>query len=181
MKVVAVLGSPREDGNSTAVARRVLKGAKDAGHEIVVYELNRMLVQGCQACRYCKTHNVDCIMEDDLKPYWKELHGAGALVVAAPNYASQVCGPMITYMNRHYCLIDGDWKVRVHSGIKLVGVFSQGRGEVSEDYARNYAWYLGDFQNRNMELVDTLVHCGGMGTDKDEPIMKRAYEIGRSL
>ena len=180
MKIVAMLGSPRELGNSSTVARRVLDGARDAGHEVVVYELNGMNVRGCQGCGYCKDNDADCIVDDDLKPYWKDLHEAGALIVSAPNYASQVCGPMITYMNRHYSLLDRDWKVRVHPGIKLVGVFSQGQSDVTK-YADNYAWYLGDFQNRNMQLVDTLVHCRGMGTDMDDPIMKRAYEIGKSL
>ena len=180
MKVVAVLGSPHESGPSSAIARRVLAGAEDAGHETVVYEIHKMTVRGCQGCRYCKEHNVDCIVEDDLKPYWKELHGAGALVVSAPNYASQVCGPMITYMNRHYCLLDAQWKVRIHSGIKLVGVFAQGNRD-ADKYVKAYAWYLGDFQNRDMVLADTLIHCGGMSLDEDSELMKRAYEAGRAL
>lgn len=181
MKVVAVLGSPRENGNSSTVAREVLRGAREAGHDVVEYSINKMNVKGCQACRHCKENGVDCIVDDDLRPYWADLHEAGALIVAAPNYASQVCGPMISYMNRHYCLIGGDGKVRVHPGIKLVGVFSQGRGDVSPEYASHYAWYLGDFQNRDMQLVDTLVHSGGMGLGDDEPIMKRAYEVGKAL
>ncbi|HHX45295.1 MAG TPA: flavodoxin family protein [Chloroflexi bacterium] len=96
MKVVAMLGSPRAQGVSSTVARRVLDGARAAGHEVVVYELNAMNVRGCQGCRFCKDHDVDCRLDDDLQPYWKDLHECGALVVSAPNYCSQVCGPMIT-------------------------------------------------------------------------------------
>ncbi|MDF1513125.1 MAG: flavodoxin family protein [Anaerolineae bacterium] len=180
MKVVAVLGSPREDGFSSTLVREVLRGATDAGHYVTIYQINKMDVKGCQACRYCKENNVDCIVQDDLKRYWKDLHESGALVVSSPNYASQVCGPMITFMNRHYCLLDKDWKVRVHSGIKLVGVFSQGKNN-SEAYLAQYNWYLGDFQNRDMVLVDTLIHTSRQPLTPECELMHRAYNIGRNL
>lgn len=180
MKVIAVLGSPHKDGPSSTLAREVLRGAADAGHEVKIYEINEMNVKGCQGCRYCKDHGVDCIVQDDLLPYWQELHAAGALVVSAPNYASQVCGPMITYMNRHYCLLDGDWKVRIHSGIKLIGVFAQGNGD-ADAYLPQYGWYLGDFQNRDMVLVDTLIHAGREPLAADGELMRRAYQDGRGL
>jgi multimeric flavodoxin WrbA len=180
MKVVAVLGSPHKEGPSSTLAREVLRGAQDAGHEIVVYEINEMNVRGCQGCRYCKEHDADCIVEDDLRPYWNELHGAGALVVSAPNYASQVCGPMITYMNRHYCLLDKDWKVRIHPGIKLIGVFSQGNPDAA-GYLPQYNWFLGDFQNRAMQLVDTIVHTRELSFAPGSELMERAYRAGRGL
>ncbi len=57
MKVVAVLGSPHPDGPSSTLAREVLRGALDAGHEVVVYELNKMNFKGCQGCGYCKAND----------------------------------------------------------------------------------------------------------------------------
>ena len=100
MKVVAVLGSPKANGVSATVTKRLLEGARDAGHEVIVYEIDKMKVNGCRGCGYCKSHNADCCVPDDLKGYWEQLHEAGALVVSAPNYYSQVCGPMLTFMNR---------------------------------------------------------------------------------
>ncbi len=181
MKVVAMLGSPHSQGVSSTVARRVLDGARAAGHEVVEYELNAMDVRGCQGCRYCKENGVDCRLEDDLKPYWQDLHECGALVVSAPNYCSQVCGPMITYMNRHYCLIGADRKPRIHPGIKLVGVFSQGAPTINETSQRNYEWFLRDFENRDMVLVDMLIATGGTSLAEDGAIMQRAYDVGAAL
>jgi multimeric flavodoxin WrbA len=180
MKVVAVLGSPHESGFSSTLAREVLRGAADSGNEVVVYEINKMRLMGCQGCRTCKDENVDCVLEDDLKPYWKDLHESGVLLVSGPNYASQVCGPMITYMNRGYCLLDANWKVRVHPGIKLVGVFSQGNSN-PEAYRTQYGWYLADFQNRDMVLVDTLIHAGSEPLTPDCELMQHAYAVGRNL
>lgn len=180
MKVVAIYGSPHEDGPSAVLAREVVRGAKDAGHEVVEYFINKMNLQGCQACGTCKKDKVDCILQDDLQPYWKELHECGALIVSAPNYCSQVCGPMITYMNRHYCLITADG-VRVHPGIKLIGVFSQGAGERYDAAEAAYDWFLGDFQNRDMVLHAKIVHTGNMTLESGTGTMKQAYEAGKSL
>jgi multimeric flavodoxin WrbA len=180
MKVVAVLGSPHETGFSSTLAREVLRGAADAAHQVVIYEMNKMNVKGCQGCQHCKDNNADCIVQDDLEPYWKDLHECSALLVSGPIYASQVCGPMITFMNRHYSLLDREWKVRLHPGIKLVGVFSQGNDD-PKAYKAQYDWYLGDFQNRDMVLVDTLIHAGDQLLMPDGEQMQRAYRIGRSL
>ena len=180
MKVVAVLGSPRRTSQSSGLARCVLDGAREAGHEVVVYEINRMSVQGCQACRYCKENGVDCFLKDDLRPYWQDLHESGALVLSAVNYASMINGPMVSFMNRHYCLIDAEGKVRVHPGIKLVGVFSQGNPDLDK-IAHVYDWYLGDFQNRDMDLVAKLVHSARMPEADREALFQRAYEVGLSL
>lgn len=179
MKIVAVLGSPHKDGPSSVIAREVLRGAKDAGHEVVEYVINDMNVRGCQGCGTCKNQKIDCILQDDLLPYWNDLHECGALVLAAPNYCSQVSGPMITYMNRHYCLITKDG-VRVHPGIKLVGVFSQGadRYQAADDA---YDWFLGDFQNRDMVLHAKLVHTRKDDWGPESEIMKQAYEAGKTL
>lgn len=182
MKVVAVLGSPRAESRSTALTRRILDGAKAAGHEVVIYDIPKMNVQGCQGCRYCKSNGVDCILEDDLKPYWKDLHECGALIVSAPNYCSQVCGPMITYMNRHYCILDGQWQTRLTPGkIKLIGVFAQAQPESSTQAHAAFDWYLGDFLNRKMVLADKFIIGGDSDLSPDGTLMQRAYALGLSL
>ena len=180
MKILCVLASPRKVSNSSALALRLADAARENGHEVKVYNLNDMNVRGCQGCGHCKEHSADCIVKDDLSGYWADLHECGALVVAAPNYAAYPCGPAITYMNRHYCILDKGWKPRIRPGIKLVGIFSQGNGD-REQYLPAYNWLLGDFLNRGMELVDTIIHTRADGLDPDGELMTRAYSVGKSL
>ena len=87
---------------------------------------------------------------------------------------------MITYMNRHYCLITWDSGPRIHPGIKLVGVFSQG-AERYEAADKAYDWFLRDFQNRDMVLHAKIVHTGNDSYEEGSEIFKQAYEAGRSL
>lgn len=86
---------------------------------------------------------------------------------------------MIAYMNRHYCLIADE--VRVHPGIKLVGVFSQGAKERYEAAEKEYDWFLKDFQNKDMVLHAKIVHTGSDSWEPGSEIMKNAYEAGKSL
>ena len=163
---------------SSTLAREVIRGAEAAGWETSVYEIEKMHVRGCQGCRACKNNGIDCIVQDDLAPYWKELHECDALLVSAPNYASTVCGPMITYMNRHYCLLDKDWKPRIKPGIRLIGIFSQGQKD-PEKYLANYNWYLGDFENRGMIRHKLMIHGGYEPLSQEE--LAQAFDAGRSL
>ncbi|MCI1956280.1 MAG: flavodoxin family protein [Oscillospiraceae bacterium] len=180
MKVVAVFGSPRDKGNSSTLVREVLRGAADAGHAVVVYRIDRMNVRGCQGCGFCRANNADCKIDDDLKAYWKDLHECGALVVGSPNYYAQVAGPMVTYMNRHYCLTDKNGNNRLRPGIKLIGVFSQGNSN-PEAYRAQYDWYLGTFQKHGMILTDRIVSAGEAPLRPDSDLMRRAYRAGKSL
>lgn len=180
MKVVAVLGSPNERGNSSVIVKEILRGAADAGHQVVTYDINKMNIKGCQGCGYCRKNSADCKIDDDLKAYWKDLHECGALIVSSPNYYSQVVGPMITYMNRHYCLSDKDGNCRLHTGIKLIGVFSQGNSK-QDAYKANYDWYLGTFAKRGMVLVDVLTKAGEEKIEPNCVLMRRAYKDGNTL
>jgi len=180
MKVLCVLASPREQSNSSALAYRLLEAVRENGHEVKIYQLNDINVRGCQACGYCKDNSLDCKVNDDLHGYWKELHECGALIIAAPNYCAYPCGVAINYMNRHYCLLNRDWSVRIKPGIKLVGIFSQGNSD-RDQYTPAYEWFLGDFLNRGMILADMIVHVREDGLDAGSGPMVRAYNTGRSL
>ena len=86
---------------------------------------------------------------------------------------------MITYMNRHYCLMMRDGP-RIRPGIKLVGVFSQGQQD-QDMYRENYKWYLHDFEERRMVLTDMIIHTSQTPYDRESEIMKKAYQIGNAL
>lgn len=181
MKVIAVTGSPEKTGYTNTLINAFCDSARQAGHEIVHYDVNAMYLRGCQSCKACKKADLTyCVIKDDLRPYWQDLQQAGALIVGAPNYASNVCGPMITYMNRHYCLIGEDLQVRHPLPIKLIGVFSQGRPDAST-YRDVYTWYLSDFERRGMTLIDLLIHTGYEPLTPDHPLMQRACELGKIL
>ncbi|MCL1830979.1 MAG: flavodoxin family protein, partial [Oscillospiraceae bacterium] len=177
MLVLAVKGSPRENGKTNRFIDEFLRGATDAGHETKVYNVGNMAIKGCQSCYACKERVTDCVIDDELKDYFANLHNAYALIVGAPNYASNVCGQIVSFMNRHYCLIDKDRNVHIPAGIKVVGVFAQGQQD-KDKYMDMYRWFMSDFERRHMELLDIVV---ATSSDDEQQLLVQAYEMGKAL
>ena len=102
MKIVAVLGSPRPQGNSAGLARKFLGAARELGAEVQEYQLNKLNFQGCQGCRTCKTKSEACILEDDLAEVLAAIKEADLLVLASPVYFGEITGQMKLFFDRTY-------------------------------------------------------------------------------
>ena len=181
MKITAVLGSPRDASVSTRIAMRLIEGARDAGHKVKIHKINEMDILGCHGCGCCRKYDTDCVIEDDMEEYFKDLRESEALILTSPNYYSHVAGPMITFMNRHYCLLDKDKNPRLPREIKLVCVFAQGAPAGYEKYLPNYDWYISTFTAKNMELAGQIIAGGDSDVSEEGEIMTKAYALGKSL
>ena len=53
MRILLLCGSPRKDGNSSAMADAFTYGAKDASHTVVRFETAYINVNSCIGCRNC--------------------------------------------------------------------------------------------------------------------------------
>ena len=177
-RLIAVNASPHADGGCSKLLAAVCEGASAAGYQIVRYDLNDMDLRGCQGCGVCKRRSVDCVLEDDLQPYWAQLHAADALAVAAPNYCSLVNGTFLNYMARHYCLLTP--QCRLHPGIRLIGCFSQGREDL-EVYREHYDMILRDFENRDMVRHAMLVYSPRLSPARQAEILEQARKAGETL
>jgi multimeric flavodoxin WrbA len=126
MKIVAVLGSPRPQGNSSTLARAFLQAAGERGAEITEYLLNEMDYQGCQGCMACKTKRDTCILKDDLAPLLNAVKEADLLVLASPVYFGDLSGQMKCFFDRTYSYLNPDFSARVPPGKKAVMILVQG-------------------------------------------------------
>lgn len=180
MKVIAVYGSNRKDSQSEIVLDEMVRGAKEAGHEVAVYHIPALHIYGCLACGQCQKNSCDCVIEDGLKDYWKDLHTCGALLLSAPNYMGQVSGQMISFMNRHYCL-SSNRVGRLKNPVKLAGVFAQGAPVAAGIYDSSYNWYLSVFTGSGMTLADRIVVGAGSDLSDGGEILKKARQIGKNL
>lgn len=179
MKLTAVLGSSREGSLSGRAAKHFIDGAKAAGYdEVKIFNVNDLLIKGCIGCGSCRKNDCDCVISDDFLEYLCELKTSDALLLAAPNYFSQLAGPMITFMNRHYCLKRLDRSNRLRPGIKVFGIFSQGAPEDYAKYPPVYEWYMNVFSGFGMENRGMMI----IGGDSDAARrLDEAYEKGTEL
>jgi len=83
MKLLAIIGSQRRDGNSYLLAKEVLKTIK-ADYEII--QLADKKIEFCNMCGKCETE--DCIIEDDFNQILEKMKEADGIIFSFPKYFS---------------------------------------------------------------------------------------------
>src|SRR4030042_2681404 len=84
MQTPAFNGSPRKKGNTSAILRAVLRGAKSEGAETVEVRLHDLEMKGCQGCLACRQKPGVCAQRDELSPYLEMMKTCQGSVVGGP-------------------------------------------------------------------------------------------------
>jgi multimeric flavodoxin WrbA len=131
MKVLCLLGSPREKGNSAAVANRFCAAAERLGAEVQAFALNKLEYRGCQDCMACKTKLDNCALEDDLSEVLDAVYETDVLVLASPVYYGDLSSQLKGFIDRSYSYLASDYltnpkSTRLPGGKKLVFILIQG-------------------------------------------------------
>ena len=104
MKVMAINGSPRKKWNTGTLLAKALKGAANHGADTELVHLYDLRFTGCTSCFACKTRGGrsygECAVKDDLKPIFKKIEAADALILGSPIYFGIVSGEMRSFMER---------------------------------------------------------------------------------
>ena len=124
MKIVAVLGSPRLNGNSATLARKFLDAARALGAEAEEHVLNRLAYDGCQGCGVCKTKQDRCAVEDGLTPIYDAIRAADILLLASPVYFADISGQLKCFFDRTYAYLNPNFTSRLPAGKKSVFVLT---------------------------------------------------------
>jgi multimeric flavodoxin WrbA len=139
MKIVAVLGSPRVQGNSTTLAQAFLQSAREQGADTQEFALNQMDFQGCQGCGACKTKQETCTLKDDLTQVLNAVKEADIVVLASPVYFGDLSGQLKCFFDRTYSYINPDFSCRIPAGKKAVLILTQAATE--ENFADIFPRY----------------------------------------
>ncbi len=83
MKVIAFLGSPREQGNSDLLLQEAIRGIETFGLEVQTFNLNEMQIKPCQNCGGCDETGM-CIVEDDMADIYTAIRSADRIILASP-------------------------------------------------------------------------------------------------
>jgi len=90
MKVLAINGSPRHEGNTAGMLKSVLEVCANAGHETELYQAGGRAVHGCRACNGCGTHKGRCAIDDWVNEVYQKMKAADAIVIGSPTYFSDL-------------------------------------------------------------------------------------------
>ena len=99
MKILVLTGSPRKNGNSNTLATQFIRGAKEAGHEVIRFDAAASNVHPCIACNSCGMDG-PCVQKDDMAAILDKMVQADVLVLATPVYFYSMDGQLKTLIDR---------------------------------------------------------------------------------
>jgi len=92
MKVVAFNGSPRKDGNTGILIKRVFNELEAEGIETELVNIGKQKISGCRACYKCyKKKNLKCAIDDDIvNDCIKLMSESDGIIIGSPVYFTDV-------------------------------------------------------------------------------------------
>jgi len=90
MKVLAINGSPRVNGNTFAMLNAVLETLSNGGAKTELYQAGGKQVNGCRACNKCSEHLGRCEIDDWVNEVYLKMKKADAIIIGSPTYFSDL-------------------------------------------------------------------------------------------
>lgn len=90
IKVLAVNGSPRHEGNTARMLDTVLDVCRNADFETELYQAGGRAVKGCMACGGCRKHIGRCSADDWINELYPKMVEADAILLGSPTYFSDL-------------------------------------------------------------------------------------------
>nr|HPK06979.1 flavodoxin family protein [Aminivibrio sp.] len=107
MNCLALLGSPRKDGNTAALLTSFLDGAVSKGHTVRTVRLQEKKILPCTGCNGCKKDGKGtgrCVLTDDMGGLYPAVLEADVIVHAFPVYWWSMPAQTKLFQDRLYAL-----------------------------------------------------------------------------
>jgi multimeric flavodoxin WrbA len=182
MKVIGIDGSPRKDGNTEKLLRKVLAGCEEVGATTEFLKLADLAIDYCRGCGTCRATG-ECVMKDDMDRVVESIQQSDVVVLGTPIYAWQVSGNTKVFMDRLCRLLTPKYESRLNSPKKIAFVYTQGNPDA--DLFKPYF----DYQEKvypilGFTLAGRIQAIGTRGKDDilaQEATLNKAHSFGQNL
>jgi multimeric flavodoxin WrbA len=103
-KLLILLGSPRREGNSAALADAVKRGAEEAGTDATLAFLDDSISGFLRDCRTCRRADGECSIDDGFRSlFFDSFLPADGIVIASPVYWYGLSAQVKAFFDRTFC------------------------------------------------------------------------------
>lgn len=179
-KIVILNGSPRRNGNTSALVRAFTEGTRSQGHTVTEFFLSDMAIHGCRGCfggRSGQEH--PCVQKDDMDRIYPAVRTCDVVVLASPLYYWNLSGQLRTAMDRLFALEEHDGNLlRGHGRAGALLMAAEGHG--FEDVLTYCGHLMEHLQWRDLGHV-LAGGNGDVGDIAGKPELAQAYDLGCSI
>jgi multimeric flavodoxin WrbA len=100
MKVLAINGSARKDGNTAIIIGKVFEELDAAGIETEMIQFAGTIIEPCKACWACGGQN-NCVHKKDMfREVYEKMLDADGIILGSPVYSANVSANMQAFLER---------------------------------------------------------------------------------
>ena len=178
MNIVAIIGSPRLDGNTNFLVDNALNEASSNGIETEKIILSQYEINPCLGHKNCAQRQ-SCPQLDDVPWILEKFRLADGIILATPVYWYNVSAQMKAFIDRNYFLYQHGLKYKA----KAVGIIVIAEMEAIADTLHTLNqfvdWCFDITKNRRF-VVPGYAHKLG-DARKNQALVEEARELGRQL
>lgn len=178
-KIIVLNGSPRKNGNTSALVKAFREGAESAGHSVTEFWLEGMKINGCRGC--CaggKNPESPCVQKDDMEQIYLAYKEADVVVLASPLYYWTISGQLKCAFDRLFAVAECDPSYTNPRKESALLMAAEGNG-----FEETVYWY--DRLMGHIGWKDCgKVLCGGVmavGDIEGKPELEEARRLGASI
>lgn len=98
-RLVALLGSPKREGNTAKLLQEAIRGAEDSGCTVRTVWVPGLQIKPCMEIFACKKMPA-CAIKDEMQEYYDMIREADGLIVATPVMTMGVPGALKSFIDR---------------------------------------------------------------------------------
>ena len=178
-KIIILNGSPRKNGNTSALTAQFKKGAEETGHVVTEFHLGSMKIGGCLGCWHGgKDTDSPCVQKDDVNIIRKKLLASDMVVFATPLYYYGMTAQLKTVVDR-FCAYNSSLNSRHLKSALLTVAWNADDWtfDALEAHYKTLVRYI-NFRDCGMVLG---YGCGSPSMTRRSRYPQAAYQLGRSL
>ena len=177
MNILVIESSPHKKGSSNLLAEEFIRGAKESGHSIEIFDAGHADLHPCLGCDFCGM-NGPCTQKDDMAALWVKLLTTDMIVFVTPLYYFGVSAQLKTVIDRFYNYT-GKLSGRKVKTALIVAAWDSNEWtmESIQSYYQTLCRYM-NFQDQGSILG---VGCGAVSQTRGSRFPRLAYEFGKSL
>ena len=177
MKILALIGSPRREGNTDLLVEKILEGSRTKGHTTEKLYLYDYTISLCTDCRSCKKGDYVCCINDDMQQIYPLMEEAELIIFGTPIYWYGPTAKMKLLIDRMRPFV----KNRKLRDKKAVVVAPSVEGPIACDpllemFRRMFEYLKMRFEGK---VLVKAYEKGEIITNKKE--IDKAYQLGTSL
>jgi multimeric flavodoxin WrbA len=180
MKVLAINGSARKDGNTAILINTVLKELNIAGIETEMIQLAGNVIEPCKACWACGGQGNCVHRNDSFREVFEKMKEADGILLGSPVYSANVSANMQALLERAAVVADMNQGLFTHKVGAAVAAVRRGGAMQAVDTMNHF------FLNHEMIVVGSTywnIGYGQMPGDvcNDEEGLANMRNLGQNM